>query len=174
MKKKTLIYTLLAVAAMGQAGAVYATSCDWCEPVNNQASAAASASASSSAGAAAIQGQSQSTTVNNTVNNVQPSEVRHSGEYTVKDTPAVIGGTHAPSALCHGTSSVGLSLAGFGISVGSSWRDEECQIIQSAMSLMALGMRDDAIAVMCQVKHMHVAPVCAPHVPKPVSETGSQ
>lgn len=163
--KRTLIAAMLAVSAMNTP-AFAASDCDWCDSAISQSSALASAHAGAAAQASTTAEQHQSTTVNTTVNNNQAGEVRHSGSYTVKDTPTVIGGTQAPSALCHGTSSVGLSLAGFGISLGSSWRDEECQVIQSAMSLMALGMRDDAVAVMCQVKHMQVAPVCVAQAPK--------
>lgn len=163
--KKGMIFA--AIAMFASSAAFAGGACHYCEgeglnlAVDNRLSASSSASAvaSASAGAVAIQGQGQSQNV--TVNNNAAGDVKYSGEYKVKDAPTVGGGALAPSALCHGTTSVGLSVVGFGMNLGSSWKDEDCQIIQTAMSLMALGMRDDAVAVMCQVEHVKVAPACA-------------
>ncbi len=161
MKLKAIYIALgMVFAVQAQAREV---ACEWCDTASAQASSQAAAQASAAASVTAIQSQAtiQGQSQNVTVNNNQSGDLRHSGEYTVKSAPTVIGGSNSPSANCHGTSNVGLSLAGFGISLGSSWKDKDCQVVQTAMSMMALGLREDAIAVLCQVEHVKVAPVCS-------------
>lgn len=113
------------------------------------------------------QQQSQSQTNGNsnnsqnvTVNNNEAGGVNYSGSYTVKSAPSVGGSMLAPTAICHGTSSVGLSLIGFGFNVGTSWKDSECKMMNSAVTLYNMGLKNDAISVMCQIEHVKVAPIC--------------
>lgn len=94
------------------------------------------------------------------VNSEQTTVISTPKEIEIKNVPGVGGVAMAPSAICHGTTSVGLSAVGFGFNIGSSWTDDDCRIMQSASTLYNMGLTVDAIAVMCQVEHVKIAPSC--------------
>lgn len=56
----------------------------------------------------------------------------------------------ASEDTCMGSRSFGLQLAGFGISVATTWQDRQCRRIKNARQLDALGYRRAAIALLCQ------------------------
>jgi len=82
---------------------------------------------------------------------------------------------------CMGSSSAGGSAPGFGLSVGSTWVDEECTRRESAKLMASLGLPNIAAEVMCASEDVyravmavanavqnhpteHDAPHAAPHV----------
>ena len=78
-----------------------------------------------------------------------------------KNTPAVFSGNVYPTAPCMGSSTVGGAGVGFGFSLGTSWTDDECGIRETSRSFNSLGLKDDAIKVLCTSKYAAAAPVCA-------------
>ena len=81
-------------------------------------------------------------------------------EYTVRTVPNVLTGAVYPTAPCMGSSQVGGAGVGFGFSVGTSWTDEECGIRETARSFSGMGLKDDALAVLCTSKYAAAAPSC--------------
>lgn len=84
----------------------------------------------------------------------------YSGGYEVKNVPAVFSGNIYPTAPCMGSSTVGGAGVGFGFSVGTSWTDDECGIRETSRSFSSLGMKKDALAVLCTSKYAAAAPAC--------------
>lgn len=68
-----------------------------------------------------------------------------------------IGGLY-PSANCHGTSNAGGSGPGFSVQLGTSWKDEDCGIRETAR-LFGVGT-PDGIAVLCSSSYAAAAPSC--------------
>jgi hypothetical protein len=87
-------------------------------------------------------------------------------DFTVKNVPNVFGGNVYPTAPCMGSSTIGGAGVGFGFSIGSSWTDDECGIRETSRSFNGMGMKDDALAVLCTSKYAAAAPSC----PKPVAK----
>jgi hypothetical protein len=83
-----------------------------------------------------------------------------------KNTPAVFSGNVYPTAPCMGSSTVGGAGVGFGFSVGSSWTDDECGIRETSRSFAGMGMKDDALKILCTSKYAAAAPSCAGAVAK--------
>lgn len=50
---------------------------------------------------------------------------------------------------CMGSSSIGGQGVGFGISIGTSWTDENCQRLKNSRQLAALGFRRASVALLC-------------------------
>jgi hypothetical protein len=100
----------------------------------------------------------------NTVNITQPADtrttVRYENEQVIKNTPNFAVASIFPSAACHGTSSAAISLPGLGIGGGSSWRDPDCGIRETARLFDAMGLRQDAVAVICSSVYAKSAPSC--------------
>ena len=88
------------------------------------------------------------------VNFTQPSTI------TLKNTPNVVAPNVYPSANCHGSTSGGFAVAGLGISGGSSWRDPDCGIRETARLFDGMGLREDAIHVLCSSPLAAAAPSC--------------
>lgn len=104
-----------------------------------------------------------------TINEAAPpadTSVRYSGDYTVKGVPNVVTGSVYPTAPCMGSSTVGGSGVGFGISVGHTWKDDECGIRETARSFAGMGLKEDALKVLCASQYAAVAPSCAVAQPK--------
>lgn len=99
-------------------------------------------------------GNSQNVTVTDS------GQMHYSGSYEVKNVPNAIAPTVYPTSPCMGSSSAGASGVGFGVSFGSSWTDDECGIRETARSFAGMGMKDDAVAVICSSKYAAVAPAC--------------
>lgn len=86
--------------------------------------------------------------------------LHYSGEYTVKNTPGIAIGSLYPSANCHGASNAGGSGPGFSIAFGTSWKDDDCGIRETARAFHGMGMTKDAIAVLCSSTYAAKAPAC--------------
>lgn len=57
----------------------------------------------------------------------------------------------APTSICMGSTSVGASGVGVGISVGSSWTDENCVVLEQIRTVTTvLGDREVGEQMMCQ------------------------
>jgi len=69
-------------------------------------------------------------------------------------------GSLYPTAPCMGTSNLGGGNGFFSIGVGSSWTDDECGIRETARSFSGLGLKDDAVSVLCSSKYAAIAPIC--------------
>jgi hypothetical protein len=78
-----------------------------------------------------------------------------------KNTPAVFSGNVYPTAPCMGSSTVGGAGVGFGFSVGTSWKDDECGIRETARSFQGMGLSNDALKVLCTSAYAAAAPSCA-------------
>lgn len=94
------------------------------------------------------------TTGDTTVNTNYPNKQRI---YNVPNVslPAVY-----PTSPCMGSTSIGGSGVGFGIGFGTSWTDDECGIRETARSFNGLGLKDDAVSVLCTSKYASVAKAC--------------
>lgn len=59
----------------------------------------------------------------------------------------------APTAVCMGTSSAGAQGVTFGISVGTSWTDDNCMLLEQVRTVAAvIGDKEIAAEMMCDVK----------------------
>ena len=87
-------------------------------------------------------------------------EIRQN-DYTIKNVPAFALGNVYPTSPCMGSSQVGGSGVGFSIGVGTSWTDDECGIRETSRSFNGLGLKDDALAILCTSKYAAAAPSCA-------------
>ena len=116
---------------------------------------AASGSASRAGASSSVSSApSQSVTV------TSPAVPAAPNDYTVRTVPNVLTGAVYPTAPCMGSSQVGGAGVGFGFSVGTSWTDEECGIRETARSFAGMGLKDDALAVLCTSKYAAAAPSC--------------
>jgi hypothetical protein len=115
------------------------------------------------------QRQQQATSVNTGNNSLTVNEAAipavtqqyvHQDSYTVKTVPNVFSGNVYPTAPCMGSSTVGGAGVGFGFSIGSSWTDDECGIRETSRSFNALGLKDDAVRVLCTSKYAATAVAC--------------
>ena len=125
---------------------------------NNAASFAAggeSSARSNSNSASNSGGNSQSVVVTDS------GKMEYSGKYEVKNVPSVFSGNVYPTSPCMGSSTVGGAGVGFGFSVGTSWKDDECGIRETSRSFSGLGLKDDALAILCSSAYAAAAPSCA-------------
>jgi hypothetical protein len=79
---------------------------------------------------------------------------------TPRNTPSVFNGNIYPTAPCMGSTTVGGSGVGFGIGIGTSWKDDECGKRETARSFNSMGLKEDALAVLCSSEYAAVAPSC--------------
>ena len=91
---------------------------------------------------------------------VTSNTTTYGGEYTVKNVPAVVTGNVYPTAPCMGSAAIGGSGVGFGFSIGSSWKDDECGIRETARSFNGMGLKEDALKVLCTSAYAAAAPSC--------------
>lgn len=76
------------------------------------------------------------------------------------------------NGTCMGSSSIGGSGPGLGLSVGSTWRDDACSRRYNAQMMHALGHADVAVNIMCQDESVAQA---APHLcPQPEQASSSE
>jgi len=116
--------------------------------------------ASRAAALAAVSIGGNPVTINEAPIPVETRQTIHQDSYTVKNVPNVLTGSVYPTAPCMGSSTIGGAGVGFGISVGSSWTDDECGIRETARSFAGMDMKADALAVLCSSKYAAVAPAC--------------
>jgi hypothetical protein len=98
-----------------------------------------------------------------TVNEAEiPANTRleQAGKVEIRNVPNVFGGNVYPTAPCMGSSTIGGAGVGFGVSIGSSWTDDECGIRETARSFNTMGMKEDAVKVLCASKYAAAAPAC--------------
>lgn len=98
------------------------------------------------------------------------TKVTYDGNYTIKNTPNFALGNVYPTAPCMGSSNIGGSGPGFSIGVGTSWRDDECGIRETARSFRGMGLDTDALVVLCTSQYAAVAPSCLKVAPQPVQQ----
>lgn len=79
-----------------------------------------------------------------------------------RQVPIVIAPSINPTASCMGSTSAGAAGSTFGLSLGSSWTDDDCNFRVTADMLHGWGLKDDALAVLCSSKYAQPAPRCAP------------
>ena len=79
---------------------------------------------------------------------------------TVKNTPDLSLSNIAPTAPCMGGTSVGGTGAGFSIGIGTTWKDGDCSLRETARSFAGLGLTQDAIAILCASEYAAAAPSC--------------
>ena len=111
----------------------------------------------------------RNTNGDNTLSVTTPADtsVRYSGGYEVKNVPGFALGNVYPTAPCMGSSQVGGSGVGFGFSVGTSWKDVDCSIRETARSFAGMGLKEDSLAILCSSQYAAVAPTCLARAPKP-------
>jgi len=88
------------------------------------------------------------------------SGVNFNVDYPAQVAAVGLGGLY-PSAPCMGTSNIGGGNPFFNVAVGTSWESKECQIRETARSFSAVGLTNDAIAILCSSEYAAVAPSCA-------------
>ena len=125
--------------------------------VRTNASAFAASASNSSSKAASNSGGNVST---QGVTVTDSGKVDYNGEYTLNNVPNVYSPNVYPTAPCMGSTSGGVAVAGFGVSLGSSWEAPECQILETARNFEQAGAKEDAMAIRCQAKYAAVAPSC--------------
>jgi len=136
----------------------------------SEASAGAVAGATSKSSSGAIAG-SYSGGNTQAVVVTDSGQLHYSGGYEIKNVPNVVMGNVYPTSPCMGSSSAGGSGVGFGISFGTSWTDDECGLRETSRSFSGLGMKADAVAVLCMSKYAAAAPVCAKAAAEPKQPT---
>ena len=80
---------------------------------------------------------------------------------TIRNTPDLSLSNIAPTAPCMGGTSVGGTGAGFSIGIGTTWKDGDCSLRETARSFAGLGLTQDAIAILCASEYAAAAPSCA-------------
>lgn len=168
----------VAVALLAFAGAASAQSNFQAGGANAAAASqsASGAASQSGAGAAAVIEQTFNTpaqqridttgtttirsTDTQTINNHTSLDQNYSGTYTVRNTPNVAAPNILPTSPCMGSTSIGVGVTGFGISGGSSWKDEDCGYRETARVFLQAGMPKDGIAVLCASPYAAEAPSC--------------
>ncbi len=79
---------------------------------------------------------------------------------TIRNTPDLSLSNIAPTAPCMGGTSVGGTGAGFSIGIGTTWKDGDCSLRETARSFAGLGLTQDAIAILCASEYAAAAPSC--------------
>lgn len=129
--------------------------------VSNRISNDVRSNAAAFAGGGSASSGGNSLTVNAAPIPTQTTTRIEQSDYTVKNVPAVFSGNVYPTAPCMGSSTVGGAGVGFGFSVGTSWKDDECGIRETSRSFSGLGLKDDAIKILCTSQYAAAAPSCA-------------
>jgi hypothetical protein len=101
--------------------------------------------------------------------------LNYGGSYTVRNTPEVIAPSVVGGNPCSVGASGGVSMPGFGISLGGTWADKACERRQEAALMFNMGETKVAYELMCQDEHVHQAmvssgkPCTADVLPAPVA-----
>lgn len=133
--------------------------------VSNRISNDVRSNAAAFAGAASQSGAKSNANSGGNVQNVVVTDsgrMEYSGKYEVKNVPSVFSGNVYPTSPCMGSSTVGGAGVGFGFSVGTSWKDDECGIRKTSRSFRGMGLDADALAVLCTSEYAKAAPSCKP------------
>lgn len=97
---------------------------------------------------------------NQSVSVTDSGKMHYSGGYELENVPDVMAPNVYPTSPCMGSSSIGGAGVGFGISFGTSWESEECQLRETSRSFANMGMKEDAIAILCTSEYAKNAPSC--------------
>lgn len=94
--------------------------------------------------------------------NTTHTELVKQEDYTIttKNTPGLVAGNVYPTAPCMGTTTAGGVTTALGLTFGTSWKDDDCSIRETARSFATMQMNDDAIAVLCSSAYAAAAPSC--------------
>lgn len=85
-----------------------------------------------------------------TTDGTTTSNVVYSGTQTVKNVPTVIGPNLTSSNdTCMGSTSGGIAGPGFGVTVGSTWTDDQCKRLKMSRELWNKGMKAASLAMDC-------------------------
>lgn len=146
MKKLLLTLALVAVVSPALAGATDAQVGQTQSQVtdtNSTSNSAANNAGNSQSIIFTAPGQSSVTYGGRTVTEV-------TGTSKVKNTPSVTGpNLTASNDTCMGSLSGSINVAGFGGSLGSTYKDANCVLLKNARELWNMGMRGAALARMC-------------------------
>lgn len=142
----TKIKSLFAVLLMATASTAFATSttetkCSTCGGTDVEAKVEGTATSDAT-----------NSGVNQEINFNSPEKqhVEYSGTQTIKNVPSM----NAPSLAssndtCMGSTSGGVAVAGFGLSLGSTWTDKNCTMLKNSRELWNMGMKAASLARMC-------------------------
>ena len=97
---------------------------------------------------------------NQSVSVTDSGKMHYSGGYELENVPDVMAPNVYPTSPCMGSSSIGSAGVGFGISFGTSWESTECQLRETSRSFASMGMKEDAIAILCTSEYAKNAPSC--------------
>lgn len=142
------------IAAMMLSGSVQASDYDYVSMYSHTNSSAESKSFSRSQSTAISGGNTQSVSVTDS------GKLHYSGGYELENVPDVMAPNVYPTSPCMGSSSIGGAGVGFGISFGTSWESTECQLRETSRSFASMGMKEDAIAILCTSEYAKNAPSC--------------
>ena len=142
------------IAAMMLSGSVQASDYDYVSMYSHTNSSAESKSFSRSQSTAISGGNTQSVSVTDS------GKLHYSGGYELENVPDVMAPNVYPTSPCMGSSSIGGAGVGYGISFGTSWESEECQLRETSRSFANMGMKEDAIAILCTSEYAKNAPSC--------------
>jgi len=77
-------------------------------------------------------------------------EVIQSGTSTIKNVPSVNGPPLVSSNdTCMGSTSGSVNAPGIGVSLGTTWTDQNCKMLKNSRELWNMGMKAAALALMC-------------------------
>jgi hypothetical protein len=102
--------------------------------------------------------------------------VNYGGSYTVRNTPEVIAPSVVGGNPCSVGASGGVSMPGFGISLGGTWADKACERRQQAALMFNMGEAKVAYELMCQDDNVRTAmrvsgkPCATDIAPAPVAQ----
>ena len=142
------------IAAMMLSGSVQASDYDYVSMYSHTNSSAESKSFSRSQSTAISGGNTQSVSVTDS------GKLHYSGGYELENVPDVMAPNVYPTSPCMGSSSIGGAGVGFGISFGTSCESTECQLRETSRSFASMGMKEDAIAILCTSEYAKNAPSC--------------
>lgn len=102
-------------------------------------------------------GYSEGSSADNSVTITEAENLKKS-RVDIRNNPDVIApGLVTSNGTCMGSTSVGASGALAGVSLGTTWTSEECNLRYNSKHLESLGFTDAAALVSCQVESMRIA-----------------
>lgn len=137
-RKSILLVALLST------GAIAGNSID----VNSGSSASSGSSSTSLSGSYSNTGAATAGNAQN-LNITSPGTVHYSGSHDVRNVPDVTTIIPGMTAPCYVSAGVSGSGVGFGFGVASGVEDKDCTAREDARTLLAMGLKDEAIARLC-------------------------
>lgn len=103
------------------------------------------------------QGQQQGQIQGQDASNSQGQAINIDSHDQVEAAKRQVSTAYAPPIItsndtCMGSMSAGAQGAGFGISLGTTWTDDNCLMLKNSREMWAMGLKDAAIARMCMDK----------------------